>query len=51
MLKLLIVVNVLSMVACHLIAKSRSGDRWYWTMAGLIFGPFAIPFAFFARRL
>ena len=49
MLAVLIVVNLLSMVVCYWIARSRQADRWYWLFAGLLFGPFAIPFAFFAK--
>jgi hypothetical protein len=50
MLALLIVVNVLSMVTCFLIAKSRKADSGYWLVMGLLFGPFAIPFVFFAKQ-
>ena len=45
----LVVVAVLSMVACYLIARSRNADTWYWVLMGLLLGPLAIPFAFFSR--
>ena len=48
MIGLLIVVNLLSMLICYQIAKLRKADRWYWFFAGLLFGPFAIPFVFFS---
>ena len=48
MIGLLIIVNLLSMVICYQVAKSRKADRWYWLFVGLLFGPFAIPFVFFA---
>ncbi len=48
MIGLLIIVNLLSMVICYQIAKSRKADHWYWLFASLLFGPFAIPFVFFA---
>ena len=50
MIGLLVVINLLSMLICFQIAKSRGADRWYWLVAGLLFGPFAIPFVFFARK-
>jgi hypothetical protein len=49
MIGLLIIVSLLSMLICYQIAKSRKADRWYWLFAGLLFGPFAIPFVFFAN--
>lgn len=45
----LIIVTLLSAVACYLVAKSRSADRRFWLVMGLLFGPLAIPFVFFAR--
>ena len=48
MIALLIIINLLAMLICYQIAKSRKADRWYWCLAGLLFGPFAIPFVFFA---
>jgi uncharacterized membrane protein len=49
MLWILIIVTLLSMWACYLIARSRSANRQYWVVMGLLFGPIAIPFAFFAK--
>ena len=46
---IVIVVSVASAVICNQIAKHRGGRAIYWSSMGLIFGPFAIPFAFFAR--
>lgn len=48
MIGFLIFVSLLSALICYQIAKSRKADRWYWSFAGLLFGPFAIPFVFFA---
>jgi hypothetical protein len=44
-----IVLYVLSIVACHYIAKRRGAKPVFWGFMGAMFGPFAIPFAFFAR--
>ena len=49
MIPLLIVVTLLSMAACHTIAGLRSANQLKWLLIGLLFGPFAIPFAFFAK--
>jgi hypothetical protein len=49
MVIVLIIVTLLSMGACYLIAKSRSANRQFWVVMGLLLGPLAIPFAFFAK--
>jgi len=36
MIGLLIIVNLLSMVICYQVAKSRKADRWYWLFVGLL---------------
>ncbi len=36
---------------CHWIADWRQGNVVFWGSMGFVFGPFAIPFAFFARRV
>ena len=45
----IIVVTVLSIITCHAIAKSRGAEPVFWGVMGALFGPFAIPFAFFAK--
>lgn len=45
----LIVINLLSMLVCYWIARTRSANRRYWVVMGLLFGPLAIPFVFFAK--
>ncbi len=49
MLTALVIVTLLSMWACYQIADSRSADRVFWLIMGLLFGPFAIPFAFLSK--
>ncbi|MBX2881540.1 MAG: hypothetical protein KTR32_16460 [Granulosicoccus sp.] len=46
---ILLLVNVLSIVACHQIAKSRGAKPVFWGVMGALFGPLAIPFAFMAK--
>ena len=45
----LIVISLASVLACYLIARRRSADTSLWILLGLVFGPLAVPFAFFAR--
>ena len=45
----LILASLLSALVCYLVAKSRSADRRFWLLMGLILGPLAIPFVFFVR--
>ena len=42
-------INVLCIVVCHQIAKSRGAKTVFWGVMGALFGPFAIPFAYFAK--
>jgi hypothetical protein len=49
LLIVLIVATLLSVVACHVIARSRGGNGVYWGIMGFLFGPLAIPFAFLAK--
>ena len=38
-----------SAIACWLIARSRRADTQFWLLAGLLAGPLALPFVFFAK--
>ena len=46
---LMIAAALLSMLICYQIARARSANRVFWVVMAAIFGPLAIPFAFFAR--
>ncbi|MEJ2177627.1 MAG: hypothetical protein P8Y12_06680 [Gammaproteobacteria bacterium] len=48
-LTLLIVINVLSIVICHVLAKRRGLKPVFWGVMGALFGPLAIPFAAFGK--
>ena len=48
---ILLVIALISILACYLIAKSRSADIRFWMIMGLLLGPLAIPFAFFSRPM
>ena len=46
---ILIIVAIVSAVICHRIAKNRHGKAVFWGVMGALFGPLAIPFAFFSK--
>ena len=35
----------------YLIAEKRGSDKVFWAVMGFLFGPFAIPFVFFAKQI
>jgi hypothetical protein len=35
----------------YLIADKRGSNKIFWGIMGFFFGPFAIPFVFFAKRV
>lgn len=44
--------NAVGVVVCFIIAKmNRSRHVAFWTTMGLVFGPFAIPFALWRTRI
>jgi len=43
-------VSVVCIIVCHQIAKSRGASPVFWGVMGALFGPLAIPFAFFAKK-
>ena len=47
----LVVLNILSIFACHYIAKKRGAKPVFWGVMGGIFGPLAIPFAFISKTV
>ena len=36
---------------CYFIARQRLADHRFWSVMGIAFGPLAIPFVFFSRRM
>jgi len=38
-----------SAIACWFVARSRRADARFWLLAGLLAGPLALPFVFFAK--
>lgn len=41
----LVIINLLSVVVCHIIARRRGSRPGFWAVMGALFGPFAILFA------
>jgi len=48
-LLILLAINILCIIACHVIARSRGARPVFWGLMGAIFGPLAIPFAYQAK--
>ena len=46
---ILLVINLISMVLCYFIAKSRKTKILYWVVVAFLVGPLAIPFVFFSK--
>lgn len=46
---ILMVLTFISVFACYYIAKGRDASGMFWAFMGAVFGPLAIPFAFFSK--
>jgi hypothetical protein len=44
-------VNLVGVVVCHNVAKSRGLKVIFWTTMGVVFGPFAIPFVLRTKHI
>jgi ethanolamine transporter EutH len=38
-----------SAYVCYIVAKERHANARFWVWAGVLLGPFAIPFVFFSK--
>jgi hypothetical protein len=45
----LVMINILCIVVCYQIAKERQANIRFWGWMAVLFGPFAVPFVFFAK--
>ena len=43
-------IGIASAIMCYLIADRRGANAAFWGVMGFLFGPFALPFVFLARR-
>jgi hypothetical protein len=48
---ILIILSLVFAGLLYLIAEKRGADKVFWAIMGFLFGPFAIPFVFFAKRI
>ena len=46
---LFFIAAIASAYVCRTIARERGARLWFWTASGLLLGPLAIPFVFFAK--
>jgi hypothetical protein len=46
--QVLLLLSVASVVVCYLVARARKADIRKWIILSIVFGPFAVPFVFFA---
>ncbi len=47
----LLVISICFAGLLYLIAAKRGANKIFWAIMGFVFGPFAIPFVFFAKRV
>ncbi len=45
----LVVLNIIVILICYQIAKSRGGNARFWAGLAVFFGPFVIPFVLFCK--
>jgi hypothetical protein len=45
----LLAFSALCVYVCYSVAKSRKSNVLFWVTMGLLFGPLAVPFVFFAK--
>jgi len=45
----LLMFSALCIYVCYSVAKSKKANVTFWVIMGLLFGPLAVPFVFFAR--
>jgi hypothetical protein len=45
----LLMFSALCIYICYSVAKSKKANVTFWVTMGLLFGPLAVPFVFFAK--
>mgnify|MGYP006077255651 FL=1 len=45
----LVVLNIIAVLICYQMAKSRGGNPRFWGGLAVFFGPLVIPFVFFCK--
>jgi hypothetical protein len=44
-------INLVGVIVCRNVAKSRGLNVIFWTTMGIVFGPFAIPFVLKTKHI
>jgi|TARA_B110000305_G_scaffold112268_1_gene126383 hypothetical protein len=44
-----VAINIMCIYVCYVLAKERGANTRFWGWMGMLFGPFAVPFVFFAK--
>ena len=44
------IISLIFAVLFYKIAEKRQADKVFWAIMGFLFGPFALPFLFFAKK-
>ena len=50
MIAITLLISVPFALAGYWVARKRGLNVWYWTLLGLVLGPFVLPFLLFARK-
>lgn len=43
--------SILCGFICYFIARQRRANHLFWSVMGIAFGPLALPFVFFSKRI
>jgi hypothetical protein len=46
-----LIISICFAILLYLIAAKRGSNKTFWAIMGFVFGPFAIPFVFFAKKV
>ena len=46
----IVIISLIFALLCYQIAEKRQADKVFWAIMGFLFGPFALPFLFFAKQ-
>ncbi len=47
----LLIFSILCVYVCYSVAKGKGANVRFWVIMGLLLGPLAVPFVFFAKKV
>lgn len=47
---IIVIISLIFALLFYKIAEKRQADKVFWAIMGFLFGPFALPFLFFAKK-